>query len=74
MADPTYVTKVYETDGGNTLVVASGGKIKIETGGQIVPNSGTQASAIASPTSDSVGTKAAIDAIIAAIKAAGITA
>lgn len=65
MADSTYVTKVYMKQGGDELVIAAGGKIT---------NDGTQAAAIASPTSDSVGTKAAIDAIIAALKGVGITA
>jgi hypothetical protein len=36
MADSTYVTKIQKTDDGNTIVVASGGKITIETGGAIV--------------------------------------
>lgn len=36
MADSTYVTKIQETDGGNTIVVASGGKISIENGGIII--------------------------------------
>lgn len=33
MVDNTYQPKVYETDGGNRLVVASGGTIDIQTGG-----------------------------------------
>ncbi|WP_407122760.1 hypothetical protein [Bradyrhizobium sp. STM 3561] len=88
MADNTYTTKVYETDGGNTLVIANGGKIKIETGGQIVPNSGTQAAALTPPaataatnTSPYGYSQAQADAIVtwiraadAALKAAGITA
>jgi hypothetical protein len=40
-------TKVAREQGGDILVVKSGGKVKIETGGQIVPNSGTQAATIA---------------------------
>jgi hypothetical protein len=60
-----YATKIYKTTGGDELVVAPGGKIT---------NNGVQAAAIASPTSDSAGTKAAIDAIIAALKGVGITA
>ncbi len=47
MADPTYQPKVYMEQGGDRQVVKSGGEIKIETGGKIVPNSGTQAAAIA---------------------------
>lgn len=33
--------KVQKVDGGDTLVVASGGKIQVETGGQIVGNGGS---------------------------------
>ena len=33
MADQTYQPKVYREQGGNTMVVASGGKIRIEAGG-----------------------------------------
>lgn len=33
MADTTYQTKVYTKDGGNTLVVASGGVADVESGG-----------------------------------------
>lgn len=33
MADQTYVPKIYKQDGGDTLVVASGGKIELESGG-----------------------------------------
>lgn len=50
MSDNTVEPKVYKTDGGNTLVVANGGVIKVETGGKIVPNSGTQAAVIAAIT------------------------
>lgn len=35
MADTTYAPKVYKKSGGDTLVVASGGAIEIEPGGQI---------------------------------------
>lgn len=60
-----YSTKIYKAAGGDELVVAPGGKITKD---------GTQAAAITSPTSDSAGTKAAIDAIIAALKGVGIVA
>lgn len=40
MADATYQPKVYKKDGGDTLVVASGGEIVVESGGAIT-NSGT---------------------------------
>ncbi|TPL36738.1 hypothetical protein [Mesorhizobium sp. B2-4-8] len=36
MADNSYAPKVYNKVGGNELVVASGGKITIETGGAII--------------------------------------
>lgn len=35
MADATYLPKVYKKNDGDTLVVASGGKIEVESGGQI---------------------------------------
>lgn len=35
MADATYTTKVYEKDGGDTLIVASGGVLDIESGGAL---------------------------------------
>lgn len=47
MADGTFQPKVYHKLGGDSLVVASGGTIQVETGGKVVPNSGTQASNIA---------------------------
>lgn len=36
MSDPTYTTKIYEKQGGDELVVASGGQITVESGGAIV--------------------------------------
>jgi hypothetical protein len=93
MADATYQPKIYRKQGGNELVVASGGKIVLETGGAIVPNSGTQATAIASLTDSTTGTAsdtlddttagqkddiaslaAKINAILAALRGAGIIA
>src|SRR3990167_4375829 len=38
MVDTTYQPKVYRKDGGDTQVVASGGKISVETGGDIEVN------------------------------------
>lgn len=35
MADGTYMPKVYRKQGGDEFVVASGGKINVESGGQI---------------------------------------
>lgn len=36
MADATYVTKIQESNGGNTLTVASGGKLVVESGGALI--------------------------------------
>ena len=43
----SYTTKVYRDQGGDRLVVEAGGIVQLKTGGQIVGNAGTQASAIA---------------------------
>ena len=40
MADETYTTKVYRKQGGDELVVASGGKIIIESGGAVEATDG----------------------------------
>jgi len=45
MADATYSTKVYIKQGGEELVVASGGQINVEAGGKIVVD-GTQGAAL----------------------------
>lgn len=45
MADVTYQANVYRKDGGDTLVIASGGVLDIETGG-IVKVDGTQQAAL----------------------------
>lgn len=45
MADLTYGPKVYQKQGGDELVVASGGVLNIETGGVIKAN-GTQGAAL----------------------------
>lgn len=55
MADGTYGPKVYHQQGGDVLVVASGGQIKVESGGTITAD-GTQASAIVSLTDSTGGT------------------
>lgn len=36
MTDATYQTKVYEKQGGNEVVVASGGQLTVESGGLVV--------------------------------------
>jgi hypothetical protein len=45
MADPTYGPKVYMAEGGNKLVIASGGVLDIETGA-IVKTNGAQGAAL----------------------------
>ena len=47
MADDSYQPKVYMEQGGDRQVVKSGGEIKMETGSKVVPDSGTQPTAIA---------------------------
>lgn len=46
MADTTYQPKVYRKQGGDELVVASGGVLNVETGG-IIKVDGTQGAALA---------------------------
>lgn len=43
----SYNAKVHHVQGGDSLVLESGGTIQVKTGGKIVPNSGTQAATIA---------------------------
>lgn len=77
MADGTYAPKVYRTSGGDSMVVASGGTIKMETGAKFVPNSGTQAANIATFTATgtfSTGIAAKINSLITACKNVGILA
>lgn len=40
MADPSYTPKVYHKQGGDEVVVASGGIVRVESSGQIVVESG----------------------------------
>jgi len=78
MADNTYTPLVYMEQGGDTQVVKSGGKVKIETGGQIVPNSGTQASTIADVSVATIawttGDKAKVNSILSALEGVGVLA
>lgn len=69
----SYNTKNYEQQGGEITVI--GGEIKIETTGKITAN-GTQAATIADITTSATGTQisVAVNAIIAALKGAGIIA
>jgi len=50
MSDESYQPKVYKTNGGDMLVVANGGTIKLEAGSLIVPASGAQAALVAAIT------------------------
>lgn len=80
----SYQGKVYRAQGGDNLVVASGGSIQVLTGGKILPNGGTQATAIAdataltggeSPTEaehNTIITK--LNSVLAALRGAGIIA
>jgi hypothetical protein len=55
MADNSYGPKTYNKQGGDEIVIASGGALNVETGGVIKAN-GTQASAIVNLTDSSGGT------------------
>lgn len=86
----SYQPKVYREQGGDKLVVASGGEIEVKTGGKVTAG-GTQAAAIVSLTDSTTGTAgntvddatasvkddiaslaAKINAILAALRGAGI--
>lgn len=76
MADVTVLSKVYNKQGGDELVVASGGTINIETGGTITAN-GTQAATIADPSGGATvdaEARTAINAILLALENVGILA
>lgn len=62
----SYQPKVYRKQGGDELVVASGGKITVETGGIIAANGGTQAAFVADVATTGVYATDD-DAIVAAI-------
>ena len=78
MSDGTYQTKVYERQGGDAVVVASGGKVVVETGGAIVGDNEAQSGAIASVATAGAATAAAnadaINAILVALRNVGIIA
>lgn len=77
MADATYQPLVYRQQGGDILVVASGGDINVESGGTI-SNDGTQASTIADVSVSTVvwttGDKAKVNSILAALEGVGVLA
>lgn len=71
-------TIIYTRQGGSEKVIGSGGKLIVQTGGQIVPNSETQASAIADVSVATIawttGDKAKVNSVIAALEGVGILA
>lgn len=78
MADSLYSPKLYRRQGGDALVVGTGGTIVVN-GGKIVPSTETQAAHIANATggitTSAAGTgQAKINAILAALRGVGILA
>lgn len=75
MADGTYSPKVYKQQGGDILVVKSGGEIKIEGGGKISAD-GTQASHIADLATGATNAQiaTAFNTLLAVIEGIGATA
>ncbi len=65
MADETYTTKVYEKQGGDELVIASGGTITVESGGVINITSGGALQSDGTPLDISAGVATATDATTA---------
>lgn len=78
MADLSYGVKVYVAQGGDQMVVANGGKLKIETGGAIVPNSGTKAATVADVSTATIAwttaEKGRFNSVLAALEGVGILA
>lgn len=75
----TYNTTVYHRQEDSALVVAAGGKIVMQTGSKIVPNSETQAAHIPNATGgvtiSAAGTaQAKINSILAALRGIGALA
>ncbi|NGO50436.1 hypothetical protein [Allomesorhizobium camelthorni] len=70
--------KVYRRQGGDAQVIAAGGKLVVQTGGQIVPNSETQAANIADVSTATIawttGDKAKVNSVFAALKGVGVLA
>ena len=73
-----YNVSVYHRQTDQALVVADGGKIVVQTGGQIVPNSETQASHIADVSTATIAwttaEKGRVNSLLAAIEGVGILA
>ena len=70
MPDTTYMPKVYKKDGGDTLVVASGGQIAVEAGGKI----GSCPTVADSVATDAAGVVTDFNALLAKLRLAGIIA
>lgn len=74
----TYNVSVYHRQEDSALVVKSTGKIVVQTGGKIVPNSETQASTIADVSTATIAwstaEKGRVNAILAALEGVGILA
>ncbi|PWB94664.1 hypothetical protein [Methylosinus sporium] len=66
MVDATYQPKVYDKQGGDELVVASGGKITIESGG-LIENAGVYAIVQGAPTAKTVSATLTAAEILAGI-------
>ncbi len=79
MADELYSPKVYMRQGGEAMVVKSGGAIVMQTGGKLLPNSETQAAHIPNATGgitiSAGGTgQAKINLMLAALRGIGALA
>ncbi len=76
-ADGTYQPKVYRTAGGDTQVIASGGELRVDSGG-IITNDGTQAATIADVSTATIawttGDKAKVNAVLLALEGVGVLA
>lgn len=75
----SYGTKVYKRQGGDAMVVASGGKLVMQTGAKLVPNSETQAANIAAVQATSAGNfttaeRDKFNLVLVALKGVGILA
>jgi hypothetical protein len=70
--------KVYRRQGGSEQVIANGGKLVVQTGGKIVPNSETQAAHITDVSTATIawttGDKAKVNTVLAALEGVGVLA
>jgi hypothetical protein len=73
----SHVTQVYRDRDGDRLVIEVGGVIQVNTGGHIVGPTGAPATAIADATGGTTTdaeARAALNAVLAALRAVGIVA